>query len=169
MGRFKYLVMAQGVCSASDIFNYLTDGEMRYDGSESIKNMDDVLLFGKTLDELEKKLEAFLKYCEDKNLKLKPSKMVISEEVEFAGSAIRAEKKNDNDVVHILPREKRVQSFFELKKPQTKKELQVWCGMVSSLQKWYPSLPLNLTKLRKDKLWIHTPMYLKKSWAPKIG
>ena len=75
--------------------------------------------------------------------------MVISEEVEFAGSAIRAEKKNDNDVIHIVPREKRVQSFFELKKPQTKKELQVWCGMVSSLQRWYPSLPLNLTMLRK--------------------
>ena len=27
--------------------------------------------------------------------------------------------------------------------------MQVWCGMVSSLQKWYPSLPLNLTMLRK--------------------
>ena len=52
MGRFKYQVLAQGVCSASDIFNYLTDGSMRYDGSESIKNMDDVLLFGRTLEEL---------------------------------------------------------------------------------------------------------------------
>ena len=108
------------------------------------------LLHGKTLEELEKKLKVFMKYCEEKNLKLKPSKMVISEEVEFAGTAIRAEKKNDNEVVHILPREKRVQAFMELKKPQTKKELQFWCGMVSSLQKWYPSLPLNLTRLRKD-------------------
>ena len=49
-----------------------------------------------------------------------------------------------------MPRDKRVQAFMELKKPQTKKELQVCCGMVSSLQKWYPSLPLNLTRLRKD-------------------
>ena len=39
MGRFKYLVLTQGVCSASDIFNFLTDGSMRYDGSEAIKNM----------------------------------------------------------------------------------------------------------------------------------
>ena len=83
------------LCSASDIFNFLTDGEMRYDGSEAIKNMDDILLHGQTLEELEKKLKAFMKYCEEKNLKLKPSKMVISEEVEFAGTAIRAEKKND--------------------------------------------------------------------------
>ena len=42
MGRFKYLVLAQGVCSASDIFNFLTDRTMRYDGSESIKNMDGI-------------------------------------------------------------------------------------------------------------------------------
>ena len=141
MGRFKYLVLAQGVCSASDIFNYLTDGTMRYDGSESIKNMDDVLLYGRTLEELKKKLEVFLGYCEEKNLKLKPSKMVISEEVEFAGTAVRAEKIQDDDVVNILPREKRIQAFMELKKPETKKEVQVWCCMISSLQGWYPSLP----------------------------
>ena len=59
MGQFKYLVVAQGVCSASDIFNFLTDGTMRFDGSEPIKNMDDVLLYGCTLDELKKKLEVF--------------------------------------------------------------------------------------------------------------
>ena len=75
--------------------------------------------------------------------------MVISEEVEFAGTAIRAEKIQEEDVVNILPREKRIQAFMELKKPETKKEMQVWCGMVSSLQCWYQSLPLNLTMLRK--------------------
>ena len=81
---------------------------MRYDGSEAIKNMDDVLMHSRTLEELKKKLEVFLKYCEEKNLKLKPSKIVISEEVEFAGTAIRAEKIQDDDVVNILPREKRI-------------------------------------------------------------
>ena len=75
--------------------------------------------------------------------------MVISEEVKFAGTAIRAEKIQDDDVANILPREKRLQAFMELKKQETKKEMQVWCGMVSSLQCWYPSLPLNLTMLRK--------------------
>ena len=72
MGRYKYLVMAQGVCSVSDIFNYLTDGSKRYDRSEAIKNMDDILLHGQTLEELEEKLKVFMKYCENKNLKLKP-------------------------------------------------------------------------------------------------
>ena len=38
---------------------------------------------------------------------------------------------------------------MELKKPGTKKEIQVLCGMMSILQRWNPSLPLNLTMLRK--------------------
>ena len=134
MERFKYLALEQGVCSASNIFNFLTDGSMRYDGSESIKNMDDVLLYGRTLEELKKKLEVFIGYCEEKNLKLKPSKMVISEEVEFAGTAIRAEMVENDDVVSILPRDKRVKAFMDLKKQETKREIQVMCGMLSSLQ-----------------------------------
>ena len=79
---------------------------MRYDGSESIKNMDDVLLFGRTLEKLHQKIEVFVKYCEEKNLKLKPSKMVISEEVEFAGTVVKAETVQNEDVVSILPRDK---------------------------------------------------------------
>ena len=71
MGRFKYLVLAQEVCSASDIFNFLTDGSIRYDGSRAIKNKDNVLLYGRTLEELKTKLETFLGFCEEKNLKLK--------------------------------------------------------------------------------------------------
>ena len=61
--------------------------------------------------------------------------MVISEEVEFAGTANRAEKIQDDDVVNILPKEKMIQAFMELKKPETKKEVQVLCGMMSSLQR----------------------------------
>ena len=33
-------------------FNFLTDGSMRYDGGQAIKNMDDVLLYGRTIEEL---------------------------------------------------------------------------------------------------------------------
>ena len=106
---------------------------MRYDGSESIKNMDDVLLYARTLEELKKNTEVFLGHCEKNNLKLKPSKMVIGEEVEFAGATIRAETVQNEDVVSIFPRDKRIKAFFYLKKPETIKEVQVLCGMLSSL------------------------------------
>lgn len=107
------------------------------------------MIFGKTLKDLEEKIEAFTKFCEDKNLKLKPSKMVISEEVEFAGTVVKAATVENEDIVFIQPRNKRIKAFLELKKPSTKKEIQIWSGMLSSLQKWFPSLPLNLSRLRK--------------------
>ena len=55
MGRYKFTVLAQGICSSSDIFNYLTDGDCRRDSSGALKNMDDILLHAKTLPELKRK------------------------------------------------------------------------------------------------------------------
>ena len=88
LGRYRFTALTQGVCSASDIFKFLTDGSMRYDGSEAIKNMDDILLCGRTIKELKKKLESFLSFWDKKHLKLKPFKMNISEQVEFSGTLI---------------------------------------------------------------------------------
>ena len=122
---------------------------MQYDGSQAIRNMDDVLFYGRTLEELKAKLETFLGFCEEKNLTFKPLKMTIGEEVEFGGTVIRAETVENEDVVSILPLDKRVKAFFDYKNRETKKEIQVLCGMLSSLQIWNPSLPLNLSMLRK--------------------
>ena len=70
MGRYKFTVLAQGVCSSSDIFNYLTDGSLRRDSSGALKNMDDILLYGKDLKELKLKLENFLSFGKDKHQKV---------------------------------------------------------------------------------------------------
>ena len=116
MRHFKFTVLAQGVCSSSDIFNYLTDCSMRYDSSGSIKNMDDVLLYGRTIKELQRKLENFLGFCKENNLKLKPSKLNISEQVEFDGTLISSEIVKNEQVVFVLPKDNRIQAFFNLKK-----------------------------------------------------
>lgn len=42
MGRYHYTVLGQEITSASDIFNLLTDGDIRYSGIHAIKNMDDI-------------------------------------------------------------------------------------------------------------------------------
>ena len=77
--------------------------------------MDDVILYGRALEELKKKTEVFLGYSEEKNLKLKPSKKVIGKEEEFARATIRAKTVKDEDIVSLLPRDKRIKAFFELK------------------------------------------------------
>ena len=68
------------------MFNYTTDGDMRVNGMRVVKNIDDLLFYHRTLEGAIKELESFLKFCVAKNLKLKPSKFVIGEEVEFGGA-----------------------------------------------------------------------------------
>ena len=109
--------------------------------------IDKESLYDRTLEELKTKLETFLGFYKQKNLKLNQSKMYIGEEVEFAGTVIRADTIENKEVVSILPRDKRIKAFLDLKKLETKKEIQVLCGMLSSLEIWNPSLPLNLSML----------------------
>ena len=77
-GRFCYTVTPMGVCSSADLFNLHTDGEIRWEGNNVLKNMDDWLVSGRTLEELEGKLEKLLSFCKKKNLKLNPEKLLIS-------------------------------------------------------------------------------------------
>ena len=66
-GRYPYTVLAQGVCSAGDMFNYVTDGYVRVNEMRVVKNMDDLLLFyHSTLEGGVKELECFLEFCEVK-------------------------------------------------------------------------------------------------------
>ena len=60
-GRFQYNSLSQGLCSASDLFNYLSDGKVRYDRCwrKILKNMDDVLFSAESLKELEEMLEEY--------------------------------------------------------------------------------------------------------------
>ena len=82
--------------------NHVTDGDMRVNGMRVVKNMDDLLFYHPTLEGAVEELESFLKFCEAKNLKLKPSKFVIGEEVEFGGALITLETKGTQNVVNIL-------------------------------------------------------------------
>ena len=82
MGRYKYTVMAQGITSASDIFNFLIDDDLRINGMNCSKNMDDLLLYSETLEGLKKELEKFLTLWKKKNHNLKTSKFCVGEEVE---------------------------------------------------------------------------------------
>ena len=65
-GRYRYTTLAQGVCSAGDMFNYTTDGDLRLNGMRVVKNMDDVLFYHSTLEGAINELERFLEFCKKK-------------------------------------------------------------------------------------------------------
>ena len=52
MGNFKFAVFGQGICNSGDLFNYITDGNVKLDEEfDCLKNIDDFLLFSRTIKE----------------------------------------------------------------------------------------------------------------------
>ena len=80
-------VLAQGISSASNISNPLTDRYTRF-ASQMLKNMDNLLIFGDSLKKVKEKVEEFLIFAKKKNLILKTSKSTISEDMELGGSVV---------------------------------------------------------------------------------
>ena len=103
--------------------------------------MDDIFLYGKDLKELKLKLENFLSFAKDKNLKLKPSKLQIGEQVTFGGALISAELVKNEKVVCVLPKDQRIQAFYDMKKPQTKRRfnhfVECWPVCNSGIQTYH--------------------------------
>lgn len=73
---------------------------------------------------------------------------MIGEEVEFGGALITSETVGSQNVVNILPKSQRVRAFQNLRQSRNKKEVQIFCGMMTSLQKWAPHVSLNATVMR---------------------
>ena len=66
-GSFSYKVLPQGVCNSRALWKILNDWNARLDPELAIiKDMDDFLLHGRTLEDLEKKLEKFMELAEPK-------------------------------------------------------------------------------------------------------
>ena len=153
MGRFTFKCLPQGIAGAASLWNILTDGNSRIDSTLNlIKNMDDWMLHARNLEELEQKLVKFLEFAASKNLKLKMKKFMVGSEVEFGGSLITVEKVQNQDLIFITPKSRRIRALEELRRPQTKKDCQVFAGMISSLQRWNPTVALEIPLIRKRQL-----------------
>ena len=68
-GKFRFVRLPQGSSPASDIFNIVSDEDLR-DLENVHKNMDDLLASAKNFEELKKILDQILQTCSKKNIKL---------------------------------------------------------------------------------------------------
>ena len=105
-----------------------------------LKNIDNFLLYSDTLQGLEEQIGKLIKLCRRINLKLSPAKFSLSETVKFGGAIISAEKIKDQSIIFLDPPDSRILAITEMPAPKTKKELQSFCGMVSSLRGWFPNV-----------------------------
>ena len=65
---------------------------------------------------------------------------MLSTAVKFGGTIISAEKIEENSVIFLDPPDSRILAVTEMERPQTKKDVQKLCGMISSMKPQFPSI-----------------------------
>jgi hypothetical protein len=129
-GRYRFNRLPFGITSAPEHFqrrmNQILDG---CDGVVCL--MDDVLIFGKTKQEHDKRLRTVLSKIENSGMTLNRKKTQICQtEIEFLGHLI------DKDGIRIHP--SKVDAILKLNSPKNLKELQSLLGMVNFISKAIP-------------------------------
>ena len=104
------------------------------------ENMDDFLIWGETIEQLEIQVVKLMDWCKKINLKLSPKKFKINTTVKFSGMIVSGEKIKNQSVVFIDPPDGRIQALTEMKRPENKKKVQILCGCIAALQAWTPNI-----------------------------
>ena len=87
-GKFRFTRNPQGTKPAGNIFNIVSNEELR--DMESVKkNMDDMLLSKRSFKKLDPVIDKVLAICRKKNMKLNPKKFKIGASVEFGGTNVK--------------------------------------------------------------------------------
>ena len=76
------------------------------------------------------------------------AKLTLSDSVKFGGTIISSEKIANQQIVFLDPPDSRVLAITEMPEPKTKKELQSFCGMISSMSGWFPNIIFSTDSLR---------------------
>ena len=93
-------IVTRGICSSGDLFNYITDENVKLDEDlDCLKNIGDFLLYSSTLEGLQEQIGKLMKLCKCINLKLSPPKFKLSEAVKFGG--ISAEKIKEQSIMML--------------------------------------------------------------------
>ena len=152
-GKYQYLRAPMGLSASSDEFCARSDEAFRgHSGTQKI--VDDALVCGSSLTELEKRVRSVLVSCRKKGITLSKKKFAIGPEVKFAGHIIRPRGT-------VLPDPDKVAAIRSFPAPTNQTELRSFLGLVNQLGFFIPDLahisrPLNAL-LRKDTafLWSH--------------
>ena len=131
-GRYRYLRLRFGIKCASELYQSIMS-EMIEDieGAEVI--MDDILVWGTTIEEHDRRLKIVLDKARKYNLKLSPNKTEFrKKQIRYVGHVLSSEG--------LKPDYEKVKAVEQMKAPQSKKELQHFLGFVQYLAKFLPNM-----------------------------
>ena len=140
-GRYKFLRLPFGIVSAPEIFHAAVAEII--EGLDGVANeIDDIIVWGPTLEIHNQRLRAAFERIRQSGLKLNKDKCVIgATELSYLGHVTSDEG--------IKPCPKKIQAILDMPLPQCKADLQRFLGMVTYLGKFIPNLSTITSPLRK--------------------
>ena len=140
-GRYYYKRLPMGITSAPEIYQRAMSDI--FAGIQHIEIiMDDILIFGSTLDEHNRALRAVLQRCSEKNLKLNPDKVKLAQrEVQYVGHKLSA------DGVKVA--DDKIQAVTEMPRPTDTAHVHTLLGMANYSTKFIPNLAAVTEPLRQ--------------------
>ena len=160
-GVFKWLRMPMGIQPASDELSlqmelifaplFRSPDNIASGGAPMVRDLDDFLAGARTEEEFLTLLEKFLSICQDNGIFLNPSKFAISldegeEEVDIVFAGIKV---NRDGTFKVNP--SRLDAVRNFPQPTTRKQLQSWLGLCTSLGTFAPA-PLHLILAKQRAL-----------------
>lgn len=139
-GRHCFLRLPFGICSAPEVFHRTV--QQLFDGMEGVGVfLDDIIIWGKTQKEHDKRLCEVLKQAQKSGLKLNRQKCEFGvTEITYLGDKI--------SVAGIQPDPEKTRAVADMPAPKDKTELQRALGLVNYMSKFIPNLSANTKAMR---------------------
>lgn len=140
-GRYRFLRMPFGIISASEIYHRAMDNML--EGLEGVRcYVDDVVIWGSTLQQHNERLIKVLQRVHEHGLKLNRAKCQFGvQEITFLGDKLSAEG--------IEPDERKIKAILSMPRPTDKKGVLRVMGMINFIGKFIPNLSVRTSALRE--------------------
>ncbi|CAB4030046.1 Hypothetical predicted protein [Paramuricea clavata] len=131
-GRYRFTVIPFGVVFAQEVF-HKTVNEKFHDLLGCEKDIDDILIWGRTLEEHDQNLERVLNRVADINMTLSKDKFQFPQtKITYLGETLTANG--------VKPDETKVEAIKNYPKPTNKHDVQRLLGMVNYIAKFAPNI-----------------------------
>lgn len=140
-GRYRFLRMPFGIISASEIYHRAMDNML--EGLEGVRcYIDDLVIWGSTLQEHNDRLAKVLQRISDHGLKLNRAKCQFCvQEMTFLGDKLSGEG--------IEPDDRKIKAILSMPRPRDKKGVLRVMGMINFIGKFIPNLSAKTSALRE--------------------
>ena len=142
-GRYCYKRMPFGIKSAQEVFQKrMSQSFGDREGMET--DVDDILVWGTTVEEHDHRLKKTLQRCQEINLTINESKCEFgTTEVMYIGHKLTAQG--------VKPDESKVDAINKMPQPTCKKDAERLLGMVNYFAKFIPQMSMIMDPIRSHE------------------